>query len=203
MYVSISYSISPIKLRGLKVVEHIIMNFWCKLPLFIKSNICSRMLEEIKAKTYKCPLQFSHHMLRTEASEQEAVITICKFMENRYPELKLLHHCPNGGKRDRVSAAVMKRQGVKAGVPDLHLPVPKGQYASLYIEMKYGDGRLQKEQKEFLKQAADYGNFVAVCYSQEIALKVIEDYVTLKTGEIMPIENNQVLKRWEEKKWQK
>lgn len=46
-------------------------------------------------------------------------------------------------------------------------------------------------------------SFVAVCYSQEIALKVIEDYVTLKTGEIMPIENNQVLKRWEEKKWQK
>ena len=56
------------------------------------------------------------YMLRTEASEQEAVITICKFMENRYPELKLLHHCPNGGKRDRVSAAVLKRQGVKAGV---------------------------------------------------------------------------------------
>ena len=125
------------------------------------------------------------YMLRTEASEQEAVIMICKFMENRYPELKLLHHCPNGGKRD----------GVKAGVPDLHLPVPKGKYASLYIEMKYGDGRLQKEQKEFLKQAADYGNFVAICYSQEIALKVIEDYVTLKTGETMPIENNKVLKR--------
>ena len=112
------------------------------------------------------------YMLRTEASEQEAVIKICKFMENRYPELKLLHHCPNGGKRDRVSAAVLKRQGVKAGVPDL-----------------------QKEQKEFLKQAADYGNFVAICYSQEIALKVIEDYVTLKTGETMPIENNKVLKR--------
>ena len=53
------------------------------------------------------------YMLRTEASEQEAVITICKFMENRYPELKLLHHCPNGGKRDRVSAAVLKRQGVR------------------------------------------------------------------------------------------
>lgn len=48
------------------------------------------------------------YMLRTEASEQEAVITICKFMENRYPELKLLHHCPNGGKRDHVSAAVLK-----------------------------------------------------------------------------------------------
>lgn len=138
------------------------------------------------------------YMLRTEASEQEAVITICKFMENRYPELKLLHHCPNGGKRDHVSAAVLKRQGVKAGVPDLHLPVPKGQYASLYIEMKYGDGKLSKEQKEFLRRAAEYGNFVAVCYSQEIALKVIEEYVKLNQWDAMPIENNQVIKTMEE-----
>lgn len=105
--------------------------------------------------------------------------------------------------RARRQQYMLRTEASEQGVPDLHLPVPKGQYASLYIEMKYGDGRLQKEQKEFLKQAADYGNFVAVCYSQEIALKVIEDYVTLKTGEIMPIENNQVLKRWEEKKWQK
>lgn len=100
------------------------------------------------------------YMLRTEASEQEAVIT--------------------------------------AGVPDLHLPVPKGQYASLYIEMKYGDGKLSKEQKEFLKQAAEYGNFVAVCYSQEIALKVIEEYVKLNQWDAMPIENNQVIKTMEE-----
>lgn len=89
----------------------------------------------------------------------------------------------------------LSRAEIIASLPDLHLPVPKGQYASLYIEMKYGDGRLQKEQKDFLKQAADYGNFVAVCYSQEITLKVIEDYVTLKKGEAMPIKNNQVLKR--------
>lgn len=135
------------------------------------------------------------YMLRTEASEQEAVIKICKFMENRYPELKLLHHCPNGGKRDKANAVALKRQGVKAGVPDLHLPVPKGKYASLYIEMKYGNGRISKEQKEFLEQAAEVGNFTAVCYSQEIALKVIEDYVNLKKGQEMQIPNCAVIKR--------
>ena len=64
-------------------------------------------------------------------------------------------------------------------------------------------GGFKRNRKKFLKQAADYGNFVAVCYSQEIALKVIEDYVTTKTGEIMPIENNQVLKRWEGKEMAK
>lgn len=64
----------------------------------------------------------------------------------------------------------------------------------MYIEMKYGDGKLSKEQKDFLKQAADYGNFAAVCYSQEIALKVIEEYVKLNKQDAMPIENNQVIK---------
>ena len=57
------------------------------------------------------------YMLRTEASEQEAVIMICKFMENRYPELKLLHHCPNGGKRDRVSAAGSKGRSSRSASP--------------------------------------------------------------------------------------
>lgn len=60
--------------------------------------------------------------------------------------------------------------------------------------MKYGDGKLSKEQKEFLRRAAEYGNFVAVCYSQEIALKVIEEYVKLNQQDAMPIENNKVIK---------
>lgn len=59
---------------------------------------------------------------------------------------------------------------------------------------EYGDGKLSKEQKEFLRRAAEYGNFVAVCYSQEIALKVIEEYVKLNQQDAMPIENNKVIK---------
>lgn len=35
---------------------------------------------------------------------------------------------------------------------------------------------------------------VAVCYSQEIALKVIEEYVKLNQQDAMPIENNKVIK---------
>mgnify|MGYP004433785991 CR=1 FL=1 len=40
--------------------------------------------------------------------------------------------------RDARTAANLKRQGVKAGVPDLHLPVARGGYNGLYIELKVG-----------------------------------------------------------------
>ena len=68
---------------------------------------------------------------RSEATEQEALITWCRIFENRYPELKMIYHIPNGGSRNRLEAANLKRQGVKAGVPDLCLPVPKDGYHGL------------------------------------------------------------------------
>ena len=70
--------------------------------------------------------------------------------------------------------------GVIAGVPDLHLPVPKGIYAGLYIELKYNKGRLESSQREFLKLAARYGNYCAVCYGAEEAIRVINEYIGLK-----------------------
>lgn len=73
--------------------------------------------------------------------------------------------------------------GVKAGVSDLHLPYPKGIYCGLYIEMKFGEGRQQPSQKEFLKDMATAGHFVATCYSAEEAIKVIEEYCEL--GKVM------------------
>lgn len=131
---------------------------------------------------------------RTEASEQEAVIAACGWMEARHPELKLLYHCPNGGSRNRIEAANLKRQGVKAGVPDLHLPVPKGVYAGLFIEMKYDKGRLQESQVEWLQLVANYKNFAAVCYGQEAALKIIKEYIELKPGQKMSVENNRIIR---------
>ena len=56
----------------------------------------------------------------------------------------------------------LKQMGVKAGVSDLCLPYPKGKYCGLYIEMKYGQGRHQESQKEFLKDMAEAGHYV--CY---------------------------------------
>lgn len=120
--------------------------------------------------------------LRSEDTEQMAVIQWAQYNQNRYPELKWLHHCPNGGSRNSLEAIKLKQMGVKAGVSDLCLPYPCGIYCGLYIEMKYGDNGHTGKQKEFLKDMRAAGHFVVTCYSAEEAVKVIEEYVQLPHG---------------------
>lgn len=105
------------------------------------------------------------YAMRSEDTEQINVVSWANWNVNRYPELKWLHHVPNGGSRNKQEAVKLKQMGVKAGVSDLCLPYPKGLYCGLYIEMKFGDNRQQETQKEFLADMAAAGHFVATCYS--------------------------------------
>lgn len=117
----------------------------------------------------------------SEDAEQEIVIQWAKLSEGKWPELALLHHIPNGGSRDVREAKKLQRMGVRAGVADLHLPVARGPWHGLYIEMKYDDGRLQKTQKGFLKLAAEQGVYCVACFTAEDAIEVIRQYVSRDT----------------------
>ncbi len=125
---------------------------------------------------------------RSETTEQIRVIEWAKHHEDKYPALKWLFHIPNGGKRNQREAVVLKQMGVKPGVSDLFLPQPAavfieehqqiGHYNGLFIEMKYGDGKVSKQQKEFLYDMMGRGYFVATCYSYNQAVEVIAGYLT-------------------------
>ena len=53
------------------------------------------------------------------------------------PELRRMFAIPNGGFRDKITAAKLKAEGVKKGVPDIFLPVTIAPaYAGLFIELK-------------------------------------------------------------------
>lgn len=134
------------------------------------------------------------YALRSEDTEQIKVVTWCRWQQGAFPELKLLHHCPNGGSRNEREAVKFKQMGVLAGVADLHLPAPKGLYASLYIEMKFADGRLQESQKAFLWDAAEVGNFCVVCYDADAAINVISEYIHLTPGAAMKIPNASIIR---------
>ena len=133
-------------------------------------------------------------MSKGEDAEQRMVIEWSRWHEQEYPELKWLFHCPNGGFRNAWEAAKFKKLGVKAGVSDLQLPAPKGIYHGLFIEMKYGNNKLQDTQKEFLADMSAAGYFVVTCYTGDLAIEVLEKYLGLGEGEEMEIENNISLK---------
>jgi len=115
----------------------------------------------------------------SESEEQKALIQWAKFQEKKYPELKLLYHCPNGGSRNKIEAADLKRQGVKPGVPDLFLPVPRNNKAGLFIEMKVGRNKCTDNQKKWIRALMEQGYEVKVCYSAEEAIQVIKRYLNI------------------------
>lgn len=119
-------------------------------------------------------------LLPTEGAEQATLFNWCRMMSGRYPELRLLFHVPNGGGRSKSEAGRFKAEGVKAGVPDLMLPVPRGEYHGLFIELKRRDGgRLSAEQKAWLDQLKKQGYRAGVCCGWEEASEAILEYLTL------------------------
>ena len=114
-----------------------------------------------------------------EAADQEAIFNWAKMREAIYPELKLLHHIPNGGSRNKIEAANLKRQGVKAGVPDICLPVPRGKYHGLYIELKHGKNKLSDLQAEWLRGLNEQGYLALCIYGWQDAIRIIENYLKL------------------------
>lgn len=98
--------------------------------------------------------------------------------QRRYPELELLFHVPNGEVRDPRTAAKLKWLGVRPGVPDLLLPVPRGQYTGLALEMKRRSGASTSEaQKRFLEALRGCGWHVAVCAGADEAIGELRRYL--------------------------
>lgn len=116
--------------------------------------------------------------ITTEYDIQATVIEWAEWKKNKYPCLKLMYHTPNEGKRAPATGANLKRIGMKPGVPDICLPVARGGYHALYIELKTEDGSLSKEQKDYLHALDLEGNCTYVCRSAIDAIKRIELYIT-------------------------
>ena len=118
----------------------------------------------------------------SEDNHQMAVFDWARYMEGQYPELKRMHHVPNGGYRSKAEAGRFKAMGVKPGVPDIFLPTARRGFHGLYIEMKAEDGRVSKDQKEWLTELSSDGYACFVCYNADEAIKTIMWYIRKEHG---------------------
>lgn len=114
-----------------------------------------------------------------EGDEQRKLFEWVGYMGGKYPDIEMMYHIPNGGSRNKIEAANLKRQGVKAGVPDLCLPVARGKYHGLYIEMKAGKNKTSEKQDEWIAKLHNQGYAAIVCYGCGQAIEVITKYLGL------------------------
>lgn len=102
--------------------------------------------------------------------------------EHRIPALSLLYAVPNGaiaGPGRFQIVAMMKKMGLRNGVPDLVLPVARHGYHALFIEMKRAHGSpsdVDDEQQHWHAMLREEGNKVEVCFGATQAIKALEEY---------------------------
>jgi hypothetical protein len=129
----------------------------------------------------------------TEHAHQRAFFAWLAWMKhlNVYPKADRMFAIPNGGKRDPITAARLKAEGVKAGVPDTFYPVARRvddasagfvrTYFNngLFLEFKKpGKGRESGEQIVRIETLLEDGYAVAAVYSWRAAVAAFMDYNT-------------------------
>lgn len=112
----------------------------------------------------------------SEADEQKAVVTYCD--TRGIP----IFHIPNEAKRSIRTAAHLKAMGMRAGVPDLFVPIAKGRYHGLFIEMKVKPNKLTQAQFDWLLELERRGYCAKCCYGAASAVELIKRYMELKNG---------------------
>jgi len=124
-----------------------------------------------------------------EAASDALCYTEKGYAKSRYhkaegiTEMEMLFAVPNGGKRDKRTAARLRATGVKAGYPDVALDVSRGNHNGLRIELKRPKspgkrkGATSPEQEAWLDKLNAYGYAAVICVGWEQARKVIIEYL--------------------------
>ena len=96
--------------------------------------------------------------------ERELQISVAGWLDIALADPCVWFHVPNGEKRSPRTAGLLKRMGVKAGVPDLFVFAPGIVVA---LELKAGKGRATETQEAMLDRLNECGVHTAICKSIE------------------------------------
>ena len=91
-----------------------------------------------------------------------------------FPWGQYLHSIPNGATK---RMGMMKKNGMRKGVSDLFLAYPTKRYHGMYIEVKFGNRPLRKEQEEWLDMVEAVGYAAAVIREEDDIERVFDYYL--------------------------
>lgn len=110
--------------------------------------------------------------------ESKIQIMCVNWFNYQYKKLSpIFFSVPNGGRRSKIEAKILKAEGVKAGVSDLLLLFPNEEYTFLAIEMKTKKGTQNPNQKNWQQDVEQLGAKYAICRSVEEFQDVLNTYL--------------------------
>lgn len=125
-----------------------------------------------KGRVRKRPSEVEHRI-------QQACV---RWFNLQYPHLRgRLFAVPNGGRRDVVTGAKLKAEGVVAGVADLILLVTNKAFGALLIEMKKPGGIQSAAQRQWQEIVTTNGEYkYVICRSIYDFMREIREYLNAK-----------------------
>lgn len=117
------------------------------------------------------------HYLKSGIISENAIQKAVMQYVNVHPILKkCVIHIPNEGKRTLTYGKHLKDMGMRRGVSDLFIAMPRHGFNGAWIELKSHTGILSKNQRDFLNDMADMNFFTNVSRSVDAALEIIQWY---------------------------
>lgn len=109
--------------------------------------------------------------------ERDIQIAAIRMLDHIGGDAAKIFHIPNGGSRNMLEAVSLKAQGVRAGIPDLFLPVARNGFHGLWIEVKAPSGSVTKKQSERIIELRTDGYLAIVCKSAEEIVSAVTNYL--------------------------
>jgi hypothetical protein len=114
---------------------------------------------------------------RRAQPERVLQVALCQYLTWRATAGTWWTHFPAGGRRSRVTGAILKGMGTKPGVPDLLL-VNSGKLFGL--ELKSGRGQLSDAQRQTHQHLRDAGATIGTAGTLDEALNLLTEWGVLR-----------------------
>lgn len=141
------------------------------------------------APAYRLTEAKPRHDAPTEHAEQVALFTWADAAQAQYPELANMFAIPNGakvpytvdskGRTFSPERASLVTEGMRRGVPDIFLAVPRCKFHGLFVEMKRADhsNHPTPEQQVWIERLRQAGYMAVVCYGADDAMRTVTAYL--------------------------
>ena len=113
----------------------------------------------------------------SELAHQTALFAWAALERSRIPELRLLFAVFNEGFRSMRLGDQLKAAGLRSGVPDVFLPVPRHGMHGLWLELKVTGNRTTAAQDMWHRDLIAQGYAVRVVYGFVEARDVLIEYL--------------------------
>ncbi len=120
-------------------------------------------------------------LLEIVATERQEHLAFMTWIRLNPTIREVLIHIANEYDGGAARGQIRKTMGVMKGVSDFFLPIPKGLYHGMWIELKRKkNGRCTDEQKRWIEQMKLLGYAAYFCFGDDEAINTVKKYMEIK-----------------------